>query len=101
MKNGLMYLLVGLIAVTFSTLGFAMEKKKGDHDEGHIKGEITKIDGEMVTVKDEHGEEHMLHVDKSTKKKGEIKTGAHVEAEATDSGHAKSITAHAEEKESH
>ena len=94
MKKGLMYLFVGLIAITFSTIGFAMEKKEG-HDEGHIKGEITKIDGDMVTVKDEHGEEHMLHVDKTTKKKGDLTAGAHVEAEATESGHASSITVHA------
>ncbi len=93
MKRGILYLLAGLIAVTFSTVSFAMEKERG-HDEDLIKGEITKVDKEMVTVTDEHGEEHMLHVDKTTKKKGEIKVGAHVMAEATGSGHAKSIEVH-------
>ena len=86
MKKGLTYLLAGLAVVAFSTVGFAMK--------GGIKGEITKVEGSMVTVKDDHGEEHMLHVDDTTKKEGDIAVGAHVEAEATGSGHAKSIMVH-------
>jgi hypothetical protein len=88
MKKGTMLLMAVLATAAFSTAGYAEEgHKKG----GHITGEVTKIDGDMVTVKDMHGEEHMLHVDKTTKKMGELKVGEHVMAEATDSGHAKSI----------
>ncbi len=92
MKKGLTYLLMGLVVVGLSTASFAGGKK------GHISGEVTHVDGAMVTVKDAHGDEHMLHVDNSTKTTGHIEVGAHVEAEATDSGHAKSVTVHEEKK---
>ncbi|MBI3358284.1 MAG: hypothetical protein HY037_01645 [Nitrospirae bacterium] len=88
MKKGLTYLLVaGVMVASLATVSFAMKTH-----EGMIKGEVTKIDGEMVTVKDAEGEEHMLHVDpESSKKEGEITVGAMVEADADDKGHAKSI----------
>ena len=76
-----------------------MEKAiEPDHPKaGHIKGKVTKIAGDMVTVKDAGGKEHMLHVDaKTTKKGGEIKVGIHVEADSDKSGHAKSIKVEAE-----
>jgi ribosomal protein S1 len=86
MKKSLSVLFAGMMVVSLATAGFAM---KG-HD--MIKGEVTKIEGEMVTVKDEAGKEHMLHIDaKSTKKEGKIEVGAHVEADAEANGHAKSI----------
>ena len=87
MKKGLTYLLVaGVMTISLATTGFAM---KGGHA---IKGEVTKIEGDMVTVKDEHEKEHTFHVDaKATKKEGEIKVGAHVEVDADKSGHANSI----------
>jgi len=90
MKKGLTYLLIaGVMTISLATVSFAMK--------GHIKGEVTKIEGDMVTVKDATGKEHMLHVDaKATKKEGEIKVGAHVEADADKSGHAKSIKVEAE-----
>ena len=88
MKKGLTYLLMGLVVVGLSTASFAMEKK------GQVAGKVTHVDGAMVTVQDDHGDEHMLHVDNSTKTTGDIEVGAHVEAEATDSGHAKSVTVH-------
>ena len=90
MKKGWIYLVAGLAVVIFSTVGFATGKK------GSISGEVTHVEGAMVTVKDDHGKEHMLHVDDSTKKEGDIVVGAHVEAEATGSGHAKSISVHEE-----
>ena len=88
MKKGLTYLLVaGVLTVSFATASFAMKSSS-------IKGEVTKIEGDMVTVKDDHGKEHTLHVDQhATKKEGEIKVGAHVEADAEANGHAKSIKA--------
>ena len=114
MKKGLTYLLVaGAMTVSLAAVSFAMkDEMKGDMKgdmkgamkgdmkgamKGHIKGDITKIEGDMVTVKDAEGKEHMLHVDaKATKKEGEIKVGAHVEADADKSGHAKSIKVEAE-----
>ena len=91
MKKGWIYLVAGLAVVTLTTVGFAGGKK------GHVAGEVTKIEGAMITVKDDHGKEHMLHADDTTKKEGHIEVGAHVEAEATGSGHATSIMAHTEE----
>jgi len=91
MKKGWIYLVAGLAVVTLTTVGFAGGKK------GHVGGEVTKVDGAMVTVKDDHGKEHMLHIDDTTKKEGDVVVGAHVDAETADSGHVKSIKAHAEE----
>lgn len=95
MKKGLTYLLVaGIMTVSLASVSFAMK--------GHIKGEVTKIEGDMVTVKDAAGKDHMLHVDKtSTKKEGDIKVGARVEADADDSGHAKSIKVEAKKPAAH
>ena len=88
MKKGLTYLLVaGVMMVSLSTVSFA-----GKGHGNMVKGEVTKIEGDMVTVKDAKGKEHMLHIDAhATKKEGEIKVGAHVEADAEANGHAKSI----------
>jgi len=94
MKKGLTYFLASLAIIAVSTVGFAGGKK------GHIAGEVTKVEGAMVTVKDDHGKDHMLHVDDTTKKQGHVEVGVHVEAEVADSGHAKSIMAH-EEKKAH
>ncbi len=56
-----------------------------------VKGEITKIAGELVTIKTDKGE-RQVHIDpKGTKKSGEIKVGAKVEADVTSTGHANSI----------
>lgn len=93
MKKGLSVLFAGMMVITLATAGFA---EKGH---GTIKGEVTKIEGDMVTVKDDHGKEHVLHVDAhATKKEGKIEVGAHVEADAEANGHAKSIKAHAAKK---
>ena len=57
--------------------------------EGNVSGEITKIDGEMVTIKMEDGKTKEVHIDaKSTKKEGDLKVGAHVSADVTSGGHA-------------
>lgn len=59
-----------------------------------ITGEIVKIDGEMVSVKDSAGKVHQIHVDpKATKKSGELKQGDKVKAEVDEKGHAKSVEA--------
>ena len=57
-----------------------------------ITGEIVKIDGEMVSVKDSAGKVQQIHVDpKATKKTGELKEGAKITAEVNEKGHANSI----------
>ncbi len=57
-----------------------------------ISGEIVKIDGEMVSVKDSTGKVQQIHVDpKATKKTGELKEGAKVTAQVDEKGHANSV----------
>jgi hypothetical protein len=58
-----------------------------------VKGEVQKIDGENYTVKDDTGKEVKLHVSPETKKEGDIKVGAKIEAQADATGHALSIKA--------
>lgn len=59
---------------------------------GTVTGEIVKIDGDMVSVKDDKGKIQQIHVDpKATKKTGELKEGAKVTAQVNDKGHAESI----------
>ena len=56
---------------------------------GNLSGEITKIDGDMVTVKTEDGKEKMIHVDPAaTKKEGNLEVGTHIKADVTSKGHA-------------
>ncbi len=56
-----------------------------------ITGDLLKIEGEFYVVKDAAGKEIRLHVDKSTKLEGSIKTGDKIEAQATEKGHALSV----------
>ncbi|MCI0527884.1 MAG: hypothetical protein L0Y56_10650 [Nitrospira sp.] len=80
-----------LLVVAFSGVGLAGEEMgaKG----GNVTGEVVKISGEMVDVKDGTGKVHSIHVDpKSTKKTGELKVGAKVMADVNDMGHANSIS---------
>jgi hypothetical protein len=57
-----------------------------------LNGEIVKIDGAMVSVKDDSGKVTQIHVDpKTTQKTGELKEGAKVTAQVNDKGHAESI----------
>lgn len=81
MKRIFQFLLFTAIVISFASLSFA----------GTIKGKLTKIDQKtsMYTIEDSKGK-HEVHVDASTKKTGEIKTGTMVEVEE-DRGHAKSI----------
>jgi len=58
-----------------------------------VKGEVLRIEGENYFVKDEAGKEVKLHVNAQTKKEGDIKVGAKVEAQADATGHATSIKA--------
>lgn len=57
-----------------------------------VEGKVDKVEGEFVFIKDAKGKEHKLHTDDTTKKTGDIKAGAEVEAVMTGMGHAKSIT---------
>ncbi|MBI3803631.1 MAG: hypothetical protein HY282_07685 [Nitrospirae bacterium] len=59
---------------------------------GTITGEIVKIEGDMVSVKDSGGKIHQIHVDPAaTKKSGELKQGDKVKAEVDEKGHASSV----------
>jgi uncharacterized protein YdeI (BOF family) len=60
-----------------------------------VEGEVLKIDGDSYFVKDISGKEVRLHVDRNTKKDGNITVGDEVLARTDDSwspGHAESLT---------
>ncbi|MGB3940501.1 MAG: hypothetical protein WBK96_03290, partial [Candidatus Manganitrophaceae bacterium] len=76
MKKLVMLFVAVMVAFSFATAGFASDGHK-------VSGEVTKVEGDMVTIKDEKGKEHPLHIDKTTKTSGEVKQGAKVEAEMT------------------
>ena len=57
-----------------------------------VQGDVLKIDGDSYVVKDMTGKEIRLHVDKTTKLEGDFKAGDKIEAQATEKGHALSIT---------
>lgn len=80
MKKLIMFFVVAMVAFSFATTTFA----SGGHK---VSGEVTKVEGDIVTIKDDKGKEHKVHTDKSTKMSGEVKQGAKVEAEMTDKGH--------------
>ena len=56
-----------------------------------VEGKVEKMDGEYVSILDAKGKTHKVHTNDTTKKMGEIKEGADVEATVTAEGHAKSI----------
>lgn len=77
-------LLLTVIAVSFIWAGSAWAGETGN-----VSGEVTKVDGEMVTVKMADGSSKSVHIDpKTTKKEGDIKVGAKVTADVASSGHA-------------
>jgi hypothetical protein len=72
-----------VMVMTLAGVGFANQT---------ITGEIVKIEGDMVSVKDSTGKVQQIHVDpKATKKTGELKEGAKVTAQVDDKGHANSV----------
>lgn len=80
--------ILGLIGVFVMVLAMASVGFAGKA----ITGEIVKIDGEMISIKDDTGKVQQVHVDpKATKKTGELKQGAKVTAQVNDQGHAESI----------
>ncbi len=91
MRTFVLFVVTLSILTSFTVSSFAGGKHSGDH--GHkVAGEVVKAEGAFVTVKDDHGKSHKFHVDKSTNLQGKIKAGAKVEVEATDGGHAISMT---------
>jgi hypothetical protein len=87
-------LVLAAIAVSFIWAGTALAGEMGN-----VSGEVTKVDGEMVTIKTDDGSSKSVHVDpKGTKKEGDIKVGAHVTADVTSGGHANWIK---EKKDAH
>lgn len=86
-------------ASAFATLGFAgdpMEDKSASPTLGErimkdsITGTLMKMDGQYYTIKDEDGEQHRVHVDKSTKLDKMVE-GDKVKAYVTEKGHATTL----------
>jgi hypothetical protein len=86
MKKWGMFLLAAVVALTFSVSAHAMKEMAG----AKVSGEVTAVDGEFVSVKNEKGETQKFHMDKTTKITGELKVGAKAEVEEHD-GHAMSV----------
>lgn len=91
MKKVMMFLMAGVVALAFTATVQAGSGEK-------ISGEVTKVDGEFVEIKDAEGGSQKFHMDKTTKIMGELKVGALVEVENHD-GHAMSVTAAAPAKD--
>jgi hypothetical protein len=51
-----------------------------------VKGDVLKLDGEYLTLRDDDGKEVRLHVDKTTKM-DKVMTGDRVKAYITEKGH--------------
>ncbi len=78
-------LIMMVVAVSLIWVGAAL----AGADAGNVAGEVTKVEGEMVTIKAADGTTKSVHiVPKGTKKEGEIKVGAKVTADVTSGGHA-------------
>lgn len=84
---------VGCLAFVLAVAGSGMAgSEMGKKMEGNLSGEVIKISGEMVDVKDADGNVRSVHVDpKTTKKSGELKVGAKIGADVNKMGHANSI----------
>ena len=81
MKKGIIFATMLFAFAAFVGVGMASGS--------NLAGTLVKIDGAMYTISDKTDKQHTIHVDpKSTKKTGELKTGAMVEAEVDSSGHA-------------
>lgn len=77
-------LMMVVAVASFLWIGSALAGEKGN-----VSGEVTKMDGEMVTIKMADGTTRSVHVDPmGTKKEGNIKVGAKVTADVTSGGHA-------------
>jgi hypothetical protein len=83
---------LGLLGSLFLVVAFVSAGLAGSEMKGNVSGEIVKIDGEMVHVKDAQGKVRAIHVDPgSTKKSGKLKVGEMVGADVTSRGHANAI----------
>lgn len=81
-KVSILLMLVVFISVSLASVSSAS---------GKVSGEVVKMEGEFLTIKDGNGKTHKFHVDTSTRKSGNVRAGSHVEVDATPSGHAKAI----------
>ena len=84
MKKFRVFSVVAAVMIGFVTLGYAMKMHP-------VAGEVTKMEGEFVEVKDTEGKTHKLHTNETTKKVGEIVVGAKVTFEEM-GGHANIIS---------
>jgi len=82
--------LIGCLFLVVAFVGIGLAgSEMGAKMDGNLSGEIVKISGEMVTVKDSVGKEHPIHIDpKTTQRTGELKVGVRVVADINDMGHA-------------
>ncbi|MGH7274095.1 MAG: hypothetical protein ACREIQ_06555 [Nitrospiria bacterium] len=89
-----MLVLIGCLFLVMAFVGVGLAgTEMGAKMDGNLSGEIVKISGEMVDVKDSAGKIHSIHRDpKTTKVTGELKVGIKVVADVNDMGHANSIT---------
>jgi len=78
-------LLVGITAVSHAADEMAAPGPQS------VKGDLLKIEGEFYTVHDTAGHDVRVHVDQTTKRDGDFKTGDKVEVQVTDKGHAFSL----------
>ncbi len=96
--NKLATLLIAVaMVIGFNAPGFAGPGHGHDEKENHghkVVGEVAKIEGPFVIVKDKAGKSHKFHVNKSTHTEGKVKIGTKVEVESTDNGHALSMHVH-------
>jgi len=91
MKNGVMFFLAGVMALTFSMAlslsANAEEAVKADK----VTGVVVTSDGDFVSIKTEKGEVKKFHMDKTTTITGDLtKVGAKAEITEHD-GHAISV----------
>jgi len=78
-------LMVGITALTHAADEVAAPGSQS------VKGDLLKIEGEFYTLHDTAGHDVRVHVDQTTKRDGDFKTGDKVEVQVTDKGHAFSL----------
>jgi predicted AAA+ superfamily ATPase len=97
MKRAIILAIVVLFGLSAAFLGYASAQEgrveTGAISPALVKGEVSKIDGEVYSVKDRTGKEVKFSLEKDMKAKLErpLKVGDQIEAQLTPEGFAKSI----------
>lgn len=79
-----------ILGVVMASYSFAADDMAAPSTQT-VKGDLLRIDGDFYLLKDRAGKEIRLHVDKTSQLDGTFKPGDKIEAQATETGHAKSI----------